>query len=81
MYESNTSNNLDKIICIKTPNVIKIERVMKRDGRTKDEVQEIIDKQLTDEYKSSKADYTIINDDKRLVLPQVLKIYKELKMF
>jgi dephospho-CoA kinase len=42
--------------------------------RNKTQVQEIISRQLSEEERKAKADYNIINDGSKLVIPQVSKL-------
>jgi dephospho-CoA kinase len=54
------------------------QRVLKRDlHRTEQQVQTIIDRQLSEDEKLKKADYIIYNDDKQLLITQVLKLHQE----
>ncbi|MFA4853424.1 MAG: dephospho-CoA kinase [Bacteroidales bacterium] len=76
LYETGYSALFDKIIIVSAPEKIRINRVMKRDGVTKDDVLKRIKNQLPEENQMSKADYTIVNDGKTLVVPQVLEIHR-----
>ena len=78
LFESGAHKDCDKIITIISPNEIRIQRVRDRDRKTKQEVEEIIANQWDDEKKISKSDYTILNDEKEMVLPQVIAIHEEL---
>jgi dephospho-CoA kinase len=51
---------------------------MQRDQRTEKQVDEIIRRQWSDEEKIKRADFVIVNDETKLVLPQVLKIHLQL---
>jgi dephospho-CoA kinase len=46
--------------------------------RGEDQVRQIIQKQLPDKVKNGLADYIIKNYNHHMVIPQVLKIHKEL---
>ncbi len=77
MFESGRYQDLDKVITVFAPEKLRIERVSKRDTqRSREEIQAIIHKQLSEEEKITRADYVIHNDGKQLVIPQVLKLHK-----
>ncbi len=54
---------------------------MRRDNITADDVSRRMAKQFTDEHKSSLADYKLINDEKQLLIPQVLKLHQQFLLF
>ena len=78
LFESDSYKSLDKIITVTAPEAIRIERVMSRDGRSKDQVKSIISNQMSEEEKADRSDYVIANDDKQMVIPQILSIHSDL---
>ncbi|MBW3467851.1 dephospho-CoA kinase [Arthrospiribacter ruber] len=79
LFETGSYQQLDKIINVSAPLKIRISRVLMRDPhRTEKQVNDIIDKQLPDEEKNSKADYVVKNAENKLLIPQVLSIHKSL---
>ena len=58
---------------------MRIDRVTRRDGSSKEAVKERMSKQWKDEQKSELASIEIINDNKTLLIPQIIKIDKQLK--
>lgn len=80
IFESGTDQALDKIINVSAPESLRIKRVLLRDiHRKKEQVQEIMDKQLKDEERKAKADFNITNDGTKLVIPQVWKLHQILR--
>lgn len=78
MFESGSYKSLDKIITVEAPVELRISRILKRDPfRKPEEIQGIIDKQWTDDERRKMSDYIIFNDEKNLVIPQVLKLHEE----
>ena len=78
LYESGSYRNLDKVVVVSAPLEIRKERVLQRDAhRTVDQFNGIVEKQMSEEEKLKRADYIIINDDKTLVIPQVLKLHDQ----
>lgn len=76
LIETGTYKNLDKIITVYASEDIRIHRVMKRDITNKNHVMSRISKQMKDEEKIKYADFIIYNDNKKLLLPQILKLHQ-----
>ncbi|MCK4676572.1 MAG: dephospho-CoA kinase [Bacteroidales bacterium] len=78
LFESGHHKDLDKVIMVSSPEELRIKRVMARDNISREEVLHRIRHQWPDEKKEPMADFIIINDERHLVIPQVLKIHKAL---
>jgi dephospho-CoA kinase len=78
LIESGSYQQLDELILVTCPMNKRIERVMKRDRVTEDEVLARINKQLSEEDKRTFCQYEIINDDRQLLIPQVLQLHHQL---
>src|SRR5690606_39978028 len=79
MYESGSYKEFDFIVAVYAPERIRIRRVLLRDvNRSSEDVKNIIARQMPDEEKKKKAHAVIVNDDQRLVIPQVISLHKQL---
>lgn len=79
MYESEAWQQMDRIITVFAPLDVRIKRLVIRDThRTEADIRAIISKQLSEEEKIARADYLIMNDDQKMVIPQVLALHQEL---
>lgn len=78
LFEAGVAERMDKVITVAAPEQLRIERIIKRDGVTPENITARMNNQWTEEQRNSKADYIIYNDENRLVIPQVLKIHNEL---
>ena len=78
LIEAGSYQQLDELILVTCPMNKRIERVMKRDRVTEDEVLARINKQLSEEDKRTLCQYEIINDDRQLLIPQVLQLHHQL---
>lgn len=78
LFETNLFKTLNKTILIKASNELKIKRLKKRDNLSVSEIQQKMATQLSDTEKTKKADFVIFNDEKKLLLPQILTIHKQL---
>ena len=77
LVESGSYEFLDYLITVTAPIDIRIVRVLTRDNhRTKEDIEQIISKQLSDEEKISKSKFIITNDSYSLLIPEVLKIHE-----
>lgn len=81
LFESGFYKMMDYTILITAPESMRIDRVTKRDGATVEAVKERINKQWNDEQKRKLASLEIKNDNKTLLIPQVIKIDKQLKEY
>jgi len=78
LYESGSAATLDKIVAVYAPVALRIQRVLKRDThRTEQGVKEVIQNQMNEEEKKNKADFVILNDESRLIIPQVLQLHQQ----
>ncbi len=78
LYESKGDKYVDKVIVVHCADEERIKRVMKRDGSTKKEVVNRMNKQLAQEIKIKMADYLIDNFERSLVEEQINKIHQKL---
>ncbi len=78
MIESGNYRALDAIIVVTAPEDLRIQRVMKRDAVTEEQVRARMQYQLTEEQKMACAHYMIHNDGHHLLLPQVWEIHTQI---
>jgi len=78
IFESKQTQSFDKIITVTAPLELKIERVIKRDQVSKEEVYKRMQSQLPDEIKIAKSDFVIMNDEIEMIIPQIIEIHNKL---
>lgn len=71
LFETGAYKSMDYNILVTAPLELKIERVLKRDNITINEIQERISKQSSDGEKIPLADFVIVNDEVKPLLKQV----------
>ncbi len=77
LYESGSYKLLDKIIVVHAPETMRIARVKQRDPhRSEQDIKTIIHNQWNDEVKLKQADFVVLNDETKLVIPQVLVLHQ-----
>ena len=69
---------VDKVVCVTAPLEIRIQRVMQRDGLTREKTLEWIDRQLPQEDILQRSDYEIVNDGKRNIDEQTNELLTKL---
>jgi dephospho-CoA kinase len=78
LFESGSYMALDKIITVTAPVEVRIERVMKRNKTSREEVEARIAKQMPEEEKAKRSDFVINNDGEHALIPQVMEIHAKL---
>jgi dephospho-CoA kinase len=77
-FESGSSFDAHKMIGVSAPKAVRINRVMKRDACTKEEVERRMSNQIDESLKMKLCDWVIVNDDQQLVLPQVVSLHEQI---
>ena len=78
LFETGISESFDLIVNVAAPLEMRIERIISRDGRTKEEILAIANKQLSETDRIKRADITIHNDDTQHLIPQVLDAHSQI---
>jgi len=75
VFETATQNKYDYNIMVYAPDELLIERTMKRDGQTIAEVNARLANQMSQKEKINLANFVINNDNKTLVIPQIIELH------
>lgn len=75
LFESDSYKMCDQSVLVKSPEVLKINRIVDRDHITPEEVKLRMNRQLPDEQKKMLANHIITNDENALLIPQVLSLH------
>ena len=78
LFESGANRFLDLTALVYAPSELRIQRVMERDGVTREEVRRRMAHQMDEEEKRTLADEVIINDDRKMLLPQVVAFHERI---
>lgn len=78
LFESGAYKQVDMVITVTAPVSLKIQRAMKRDNITIEQVEQRILNQMSDEDKMARSQFVVHNDEHHLLIPQILKIHSEL---
>lgn len=78
LFESGGKSQVDKSIAVVSPADVRVKRILKRPGMTPERIRDIMANQWPDEKIAAMADFVIMNDEKSLILPQILFIHQQL---
>ena len=71
----------DKIMTVVAPYELRIERVIKRDNASREQIEARIAKQWSDEQREALSDFIIFADSKQALLPQIACVIAKMKEF
>lgn len=77
IFESGIQGDFDFIIGVSAPNALRIQRIMKRNRISYDQVIERLQNQIDDEIKIKLCDEVITNDEQKMLVPQVLALHEK----
>ena len=77
LFEAGTNVGLDFIIGVTAPEDLRLARVMARDNITRDEVLKRMQHQLDDTKKMERCNIVLDNNEKVLLIPQVLALHQQ----
>jgi dephospho-CoA kinase len=78
VFESGAHHDLDVVIGVSAPIPLRIKRTIERDSITEEEVRKRMSKQINDTVKMKLCEFVVYNDEKQLLIPQVLAIHHQL---
>lgn len=78
IFESGAAQQLDVVIGVSAPLSLRLNRTMKRDQSTKEEVMARMNRQLDESIKLKLCDHIVYNDEQQALLPQVLQLHEVL---
>lgn len=81
LFESGFDKFMDLTISVSADKEKRIERVINRDDVTREKIIDRMKHQLTDDERNKLANFVIKNDDKHLIIPQILDIHKKISNY
>jgi dephospho-CoA kinase len=79
IFESGAADGLFKVIGVTAPLSLRLQRVMHRDGVSKEQVEARMQHQISDTIKMRLCDYVIENSNQQMLIPQVLELDKVIR--
>lgn len=80
LYESDAYKMCDQSILVISPIETRISRVKARDGISAEDIQLRMNRQFSDEEKMRFADHILMNDEKQLLIPQIIQLHQQFLM-
>jgi dephospho-CoA kinase len=81
LFESGFYKMMDYTILVSAPEEMRIERAVRRDNIQPEQVRLRMSKQWPDEEKRKLAGFELVNDNKNLLIPQILEIDNKIKTY
>ena len=78
LFETGIYKEMDAVVLVSADADLRIERVKKRDHLTEEQVLQRINKQWPEAEKEKLAQFIVSNNERQLVIPQVLAIHEKI---
>lgn len=78
LIEAGFASEVDAVVMVYASREIRLQRAMKRDGATRELIENRMRSQMNDEEKCRQADFVIINEGETPLIPQVLELITSL---
>lgn len=78
LFEAGLESRVDVVVAVMAPETVRVERVMARDGHTREQVVARIKNQMSDDERSDRAKYSIVNIDIEELEEDVEQLHRRL---
>lgn len=78
LFESHFDQMVDAVVAITAPDEVRIQRVMRRDGAVRQQVEQRMSAQMPTNELCQRANFAIKNDGERLLIPQIVNVLNRL---
>lgn len=78
LFEAGLEQRVDMAVAVLSPEELRIERAMRRDGTTREQVVARIRRQLSDDERADRAKYAIVNVDLEELREDVEQLHRRL---
>jgi len=78
LFESGANKTVDLVVGVIAPELLRIQRVMKRDNFDENQVKKIVSIQMNNQELQEKCDFIINNDEQHSLIHQVKEIHQKL---
>lgn len=79
IFESGFNKLVDRVVCVSAPEELRISRIIKRDGISREKALQWMSKQFSQDHVRMLSDYEIINDGKVEIKAQLEEILLKIK--
>lgn len=74
LIEAGFAAEVDKVVMVYAPREVRVARAIERDSSSREQIEQRIRSQMDDEVKREYADFVIVNDGERALIPQVQEL-------
>ncbi|MBO5833259.1 MAG: dephospho-CoA kinase [Alistipes sp.] len=78
LFEAKLENRVDAVVSVMTPEALRVERAMARDGASREQVEARIRAQMSDDERSDRSKYAIVNIDLDELREDVEQLHRRL---
>jgi dephospho-CoA kinase len=78
LFESGASELVDRILTVVTPVSERIDRIVRGNKLTAEQVMERINNQIDDEARIKRSDFVIYNSENDMIIPVILEIHEKM---
>lgn len=78
LFEAGLESRVDAVVAVMAPESLRVERVMARDGHSAEQVMARIKNQMSDDERSDRAKYSIVNVDIEELEEDVEQLHRRL---
>ncbi|MBM3442800.1 MAG: dephospho-CoA kinase [Bacteroidetes bacterium] len=78
LFESGSEQELDLVVGVQASQETRLRRVLQRDGVTREEALNRMQRQMDEQEKMARCDRILVNEDDSRLTPQVLALHEEL---
>lgn len=80
LYESGAHHLVDKVVAVTAPQEVRIQRIIERDGITREKALQWIARQWPQDKITARADYEIVNDGQADISRQIDELLRKLNI-
>lgn len=78
LFEAKLENRVDAVVSVMAPEALRVERAMARDGASREQVEARIRAQMSDDERSDRSKYAIVNIDLDELREDVEQLHRRL---
>lgn len=78
LFEAQLENRVDVVVSVMAPESLRVERAMQRDGASREQIVARIKSQMSDDERSDRSKYAIVNIDLEELREEVEQLHRRL---
>lgn len=78
LFEAHLEDRVDCVVVVMAPEELRLERAMRRDGASKEQIESRMRNQITDEERADRSKYAIVNIDAEELREDIEQLHRRL---